>query len=272
MDMAWRRFGHYDVRLLLDGIFETTTDVLVHAQGDAARLRAIAAWGSTAIAVDVNCFALRGPDGIILVDAGTGAAWGAGLGHARAALDSAGIRVEAVDTVLLTHLHGDHALGLLDGAQAVFPRADIMVPADDLAFFTDPAAREATPEARRSGFTLADALLAAYPGRVGPIPVGPVLPQIDALALPGHTPGHGGYLIGEGPDRLLLLGDALHLGVQATDPDLGLAFDLDPARAAETRRAILGQAAAAGWTIAGGHLHGFGHVVAAGGAFRIEPA
>src|ERR1700730_15258621 len=98
-----RRFGHYDVIPLLDGVFEAPLDVIIHATGDAARRRLIDNWGEKAIRIDVNCFALRGPNGISLIDAGSGNAWGAALGKAREAMREADILPEQIDRVLLTH-------------------------------------------------------------------------------------------------------------------------------------------------------------------------
>jgi glyoxylase-like metal-dependent hydrolase (beta-lactamase superfamily II) len=272
-----RQFGDYSVVHLLDGVFEPSSDVLLHANGEAARQALIGQVGAT-LRMEVNCFLLRGPDGIALVDAGTGDAWGAHLGHARAALREAGVAPEQVARVLLTHLHGDHALGLLQGeggTAAWLPRAEILVPEAELHFFTDPAARAALPEARRSAFDITAKLLHAYEGRVRTIPNGPIaaFPGIEAVPLPGHTPGHTGYLLRGAPHDLLLWGDLLHLfTTQAADPDTGLAYDIDPALAARSRHATLARAAAEGWMVAGAHVAGFGLLEADGAGYRVVPA
>jgi glyoxylase-like metal-dependent hydrolase (beta-lactamase superfamily II) len=188
---------------------------------------------------DVNCFALRGPEGITLIDAGTGSAWGAALGNAREEMQEGGILPEQIDRVLLTHIRGEHALGLFDGTAAWFPRAEVLVPETDLVFFTDPAARASQPENRRGGFDIAANLASACVGRLRPIPRGPVLgmPGIEALSLPGHTPGHTSYLL-SGPDESLLISaDARHLqDAQTANPEIGLIYDVDPAEAVRSRR------------------------------------
>ncbi len=271
--MASRSIDLGDLRadLVSDGVFETARDVLTHRGGEAARTRLLDTWGDRPLRLDVNVVLLRGPRGTELVDAGTGPAWGDKLGHAREALSRQGIAPDAVDRVFLTHLHGDHALGLLDGDAAWLPRARVTVPAAELAFFTDAAARERVPEARRGAFDIARRVAAAYGDRLDPVPFGPLMPGVELLPLPGHTPGQGGYLIAAGAAKLLLLADALHLDLQARDPDIGLVFDLDPATAADTRRAVLARAAAEDWIVAGGHLAGFGRVAPEGSGFRIGP-
>ncbi len=272
MTGSLRHFGQYEVILLHDGVFEAPADVLIHADGGAARQRAIEALGKPMLQVDVNCFALRGAEGIILVDAGTGTAWGPKYGHARSALQEAGITPEQIQLILLTHIHGDHALGLFDGDAPYFPNAEIFVPGRDFAFFTDPVAREATPEARRGGFKIAEQLVRIYGSRVREIPDGLVLAGIEARPLPGHTPGHTGYLVrGEDKD-LLIWGDTLHLAdLQPGDPKIGLVFDLDAEMAVRTRQTTLDDAAREGWIIAGGHITGFGRVERASEGYKIVP-
>jgi glyoxylase-like metal-dependent hydrolase (beta-lactamase superfamily II) len=268
-----RRFGPYDVTILKDGQFEPPNDVLMHAGGETALKAAIDRLAGAALRLDVNCFLLRGDGGLILVDAGIGPAWGAAFGHARTALQALGVAPEQIGRVLLTHLHTDHALGLLDGQAAWLPRAEIFIPGTDLAYFTDAAVRAALPEDRQQPFDITAGLLAAYDGRITTIEAGevPGLPGIELVPLPGHTPGHSGYLL-YGPETLLLWADTVHVGdLQPGDPGLGLIFDVDPAQAMQTRLATFQMAEQKRWTVAGAHVTGFGRIERAGEAFRFAP-
>ncbi|MBS7812481.1 AidB family quorum-quenching N-acyl homoserine lactonase [Roseococcus pinisoli] len=265
--------GAIRIDTLVDGIFEIGREVLIHEDGEEARALAMDAWGDRPLSFDVNVHLLRGPDGISLIDAGTGPHWGPHLGHARKAMSEAGVEPGDVDRILLTHVHGDHALGLLGEADApYFPRAKILLPAAELAFFTNDAERLALPEKRRSGFEITARLIATYGDRLRPVPFGAITPEIELIALPGHTPGQGGYLLSQGDTKLLLWADALHLAqLQSSDPGAGLFFDLDPATAVRTRRTLLARAAAEGWIVGGSHLTGYARVIRDGGAFRLEP-
>jgi glyoxylase-like metal-dependent hydrolase (beta-lactamase superfamily II) len=257
------RAGPYDVTVLADGIFETGKEVLVHADGEAARQRLLEAWPGEKVSFVVNAFLLRGPDGLTLIDAGTGKAWGEALGKLRPALADLGIRPEHIDRVLLTHLHGDHALGLFEDNRAWLPRAEILVPEADLDFYTDEAAMAAVPEARRMGFKIAASLLDLYGDRLRRIGAGPIpgLPGIEAIPLPGHTKGQSGYLLGEGSEALLIWADALHLSaLQVRDPRAGLAFDYDGRQALATRIAMLERAASESWRVTGNHLAEIGRI------------
>ncbi|CAH1674889.1 Glyoxylase-like metal-dependent hydrolase (Beta-lactamase superfamily II) [Hyphomicrobiales bacterium] len=272
MDQHPRRIGAYDVSILHDGVFEAPLDVLIHADGEGARDEAIARWSKPKVSIVVNCFALKGPDGITLVDAGTGPSWGEAMGHAPAAMAAAGISPEAVAHVLITHLHGDHALGLFDGDRAFFPNAEIIVPAADFGFYGDEANRARTPEKKQGAFAIAATLKKLYAGRILSVPAGEARPDITLIPLPGHSFGHSGYLIEGQNESLLLWGDALHLSnLQASDPDIGFIYDLDAATALASRRGILARAAHENWLVSGGHVEGFRRVVKKGAGYELQP-
>ena len=268
-----RRIGAYEISILHDGVFEAPLDVLVHTDGDAARDEAVARWGKPKISIVVNCFALKGPDGIALIDAGTGPSWGAAMGHAPAAMAAAGIAPGEVARVLITHLHGDHALGLFDGDKPFFPNAEIIVPEADFGFYSDEANRARTPEKKQGAFAITATLKKLYAGRIRTVPAGEARPAISLIPLPGHTFGHSGYLLEGDGERLLLWGDALHLSdLQASDPGIGFIYDLDADTALASRRGILERAAHENWLISGGHVEGFRRVVKKGAGYELVVA
>lgn len=268
-----RRFGAYEVSVLVDGVYQAPIEHLSHATSQAARDAAVAAWGKPTVDMDVNLFVLKGPDGISLVDAGTGPFWGPQLGLGREALAAAGIQPADVVRVLLTHLHGDHALGLFGETGRYFPNADVHAPKPDLDFFGNAALKATVPAYRSGGFDIAARLLATYGDRVKPVEEGPVLRGIEAIAMPGHTPGHFGYLIGEGDGRLLLWGDLVHVpSLQLADPDVCFIYDADPAAGAASRRSIFTRASREHWVASGGHVSGFVQVERAGDVWRFSPA
>lgn len=270
---AARRFGAYEVTTLIDGVYRAPIEHLTHASSEAALALAVSRWSGPTVDMDVNLFVLRGPDGVTLVDAGTGPFWGPELGHGRAALEAAGIKPEDVGRVLLTHLHGDHALGLFGDDGAYFPNAQVFAPKGDLAFFGNGDLKETVPTYRRGGFDIAKRLLATYGSRVTPVEEGPFLPQIELVSMPGHTPGHSGYLIGEGTERLLLWGDLVHAPtLQLDDPDFCFIYDADAAQGAASRRGIFERASREGWVASGGHVSGYVRVEKTGEGWRFAPA
>jgi glyoxylase-like metal-dependent hydrolase (beta-lactamase superfamily II) len=119
------------------------------------------------------------------------------------------------------------------------------VPEEELRFYTDTAARDALPEARRGAFLLTSRILAADGDNVKGFPHGHVLPGVQTLRLPGHTPGQNGFLLQDGEKSMLFWGDALHMEAeQARDPKIGMIFDIDRHQGAVTRRRTLEVAAA----------------------------
>ena len=88
----------------------------------------------------------------------------------------------------------------------------------------------------------------AYDGRPGlsqgaagaPVSGAQVTPSIKAVPLAGHTPGHRGYEIVSGEDRLLYIGDAMHSSVISVQrPEWRNGWDSDNAAAVATRQDLL---------------------------------
>lgn len=258
--------GDYTAHLFFDGLYPSPAVELLHPD-PVARERAIAQLGKPITEIDVNCFGLEGPDGFILVDAGTGEHWGPAYGKAPAAMRAAGFEPERVKTVLLTHIHGDHALGLLDGEAARFPNAEVCLPRGDANHYADASRFAKVPE---GCLTLAK-LKRAYGARLTWLDAGPAMAGIEAIALPGHTPGHTGYVVRGRDKTLFLWGDVTHLdSVQLADPLLGFDYDVDFQAAQRSRQFALETAAREGWHIGGGHVKGFRRIERRGAGFSFR--
>lgn len=175
---------------------------------------------------------VRDGERVVLIDAGAGGQMGT-EGKLVASLRAAGVEPGQVTDVLISHAHGDHVGGLVgaDG-RLTFPNAVIRMSAPEWAFArTDAADAGAGP------------LLAAISPRVEPFaPGAQVTPSIKAVPLAGHTPGHSGYEIVSGSDRLLYIGDAMHSSIISVQrPEWTNDWDSDNARAVATRQTLLEQ-------------------------------
>ena len=221
---------------------------------DPEAARPLAQAGGVALddmAVSVNAFLIEMPGRRYLVDAGNGALRGPGLGHLKTALAASGRRPDDVDVVLMTHMHGDHCVGLYDDEAAVFTRAEMIVSEAERDFWNDESRLN---ETQRSQLDFARTAFAAYRDRTTlATPGREVAPGIEMVALPGHTPGHVGYLIGAG--GVLIWGDIIHVpALQIPRPEWYFRFDADPETAIATRRRILERAATDDLIVAGAHL------------------
>jgi glyoxylase-like metal-dependent hydrolase (beta-lactamase superfamily II) len=147
-----------------------------------------------------------------------------------------GVEPEQIDTVLITHLHGDHFGGLQKDGAAVFPNAKVYLSKKELEHFTKVQVNQA-----------AVAALAPYGSKVvtfEPANLGSslseIIPGFSPIAAYGHTPGHTAFLVENGKDKFLIAGDFLHIGlVQFPVPEISATYDMDGPAAAATRRQLM---------------------------------
>jgi N-acyl homoserine lactone hydrolase len=116
----------------------------------------------------------------------------------RAALAQRGVAPDDVTDVLLTHVHYDHAVNAL-----LFPRARVWISAADLEWAcARPPGFDAIPELHAAAL--------AQDRRTRRIEAdGEVLPGIEAIGAPGHTPGSLAYLVAGPQAPVLFAGDAV---------------------------------------------------------------
>ena len=272
-----RIVGDARVTVMLDGFFGLDLSLITNMDPALVKENLAAAYHDTAgpLPLAISTHLIRSGDQIILIDAGTGGAFGPTAGRLLSGLDAAGVSPEAVTRVVLTHMHPDHIGGLLTGEAATFANASLHVAAPELAFWADEAAGAAAPETMQPFFALARGVKAAYGERVMPFEGDADLGAgLTAMALPGHTVGHTGYRLASGSDQLLILGDtAAFAALQFQHPEVGIAFDSDGAMAAETRKKLFAMVAADKLAVCATHLPfpAVGHVAVKGDAYAWVP-
>jgi len=212
------------------------------------------------IALSVDALLVRDGSRVVLIDTGLGPKAGGAL---IASLKLAGVTPVQVTDVLITHPHGDHIGGLLDASgQPAFPKAKVRMSSADWAWLQS-----------QSG--MADLTKAIAPQVAAFEPGATVTPSITAVAIKGHTPGHVGYQIVSGKDRLLDIGDTAHSSIiSLAKPDWTMGFDGDAAAAKASRRETLTELAKDHETVFAPHFPypGVGTVVASGDGFVWKPA
>ena len=207
----------------------------------------------------VNAYLVRTESHLILVDTGTAKLFGDHLGHLAENLRAAGYAAADVDTILLTHLHPDHAGGLLTAKGSMaFPNAQVFVPKADADYWLSSKEAAKAPKDKQALFGMSRDAVAPYraAGKLTVFVPGQVLREgVSAVSAQGHTPGHTAYLFTSDRQGLLVWGDILHnAAVQFPHPEVAIEFDWDQQRAIATRRTLLAQATARGWWVAGAHL------------------
>src|SRR5881394_2994888 len=167
---------------------------------------------------------------------------------------AAGIDPKVVKTIVVSHFHGDHIFGLMarDTNAPLFPDAEIIVPAAELKWWTQPI--DSIPQARRGNAQRVQATLQNWKN-VKPVDgEADVAPGIRAIPAFGHTQGHTAHLISSGGKQLLVTADVTNIyTLFAKNPDWQAAFDHVPDQAVETRKKIFDRAIADKAMVAGYH-------------------
>lgn len=228
----------------------------------------------------VNCVLIQAPDATLLVDAGSADALGPSAGHAGRHLRGFGLKPGDIDAVVLTHLHGDHANGIVAEENAdLLGGVDVLMTGAEREFWSGgPSLSEALmDDGTREGLREnAASVLGRLGSRVKSVSSEERLAEgVRLFAIPGHTPGHVGVEVESGGERVLWVTDLLHVpAMQFAHPEWASVFDTDPALAASSRRSMLERISDEGVLVAGTHIPfpSTGHVRREGGGFAFEPA
>jgi len=163
-------------------------------------------------------------------------------------------------------------LRLKDGT-AVFPNAEVTVPAPEWAFWMDDGKMAQAPEGLKGNFQNVRRVFGPIAKDVKPYESGQELaPGVTAVAAPGHTPGHTAFAVSSGTGKLLAVSDVTnHPALFARNPAWQAVFDMDGDQARDTRRRILDMAAAERTQVSFFHAPATGYVAREGSGYRFAP-
>ena len=284
---GWYRYkvGSIEVTVATDGAnkFKFADDHVTNKKRDEVNAALEAAYyEKDMMTTPYNPVVVNTGSKLVVIDTGTGEAAFARskgvTGQFQSNLKAAGIDRDAVDTVIISHYHGDHINGLLKPDKSLaFPNAEILVPAAEHKFFMDDGEMSRAPKGRmetvfknvREVMT-GDALkrVKTYePGRE-------VVTGITAVATHGHSWGHNSHVVASGSSKVFVQGDVTHVPfLFVRHPDWHAFYDQDPAMAEATRRKVYDMLVAEKMLVQGFHypFPSLAHVEKSGTGYREIP-
>ncbi len=241
------KVGDITVTAINDGFFNRPLEGFIrNAELPAVQSAMSAAFLPTnAVPIPFNTLVVETGGKVVLLDTGNGNVGAPTSGTWMTNFKAAGFDPAKVDSVVISHFHGDHINGIrLRDGSAVFPNAEIQVPTPEWAFWMSDERMNAAPEAMRGGFQNARRVFAPIAANVKRFePGAEVAPGVTSMAAFGHSPGHTVFVVSSGNAKLTYMADVTnHPALFVRNPDWSAIFDMDADAARATRRRLLDMA------------------------------
>jgi glyoxylase-like metal-dependent hydrolase (beta-lactamase superfamily II) len=270
--------GEFEVTALNDGTAELPVDQLLKNTTPEKTDQTLAkTYLKSPLETSFNGYLINTGSKLVLIDTGAGTLFSPTLDKLVANLKASGYQPEQVDEIYITHMHADHIGGLIADGKAVFPNAIVRADKREGDYWLNEANAAKAPDALKGFFTAAQTALAPYiaSGKYQPFTGNSdLVPGIKAVNSIGHTPGHTSYVVESQGQKLVVIGDLIHVGaVQFPDPKIVMGFDSDSKAAEAERQKIFAMIAKEGALLAGAHLSfpGLGHLRADGKGYEWIP-
>ena len=214
---------------------------------------------------------------LVLIDTGFGDNGAPTVGNVLPNLAAAGVDPKTIDTVIISHFHGDHISGIrAKGGALNYPNAEIMVPAVEWKHWNDAGEESKAPQVWKGGFVNVKRVFDPIAKDVKQYEYGKELvPGITSVDARGHSPGHAAFVVASGNGKLLVTSDtANHAASFVRNPDWNLWADMDAAMAVSARKRLLDMAATDRMPIAAYHLPfpSTGYIAKQGNGYEFVPA
>ncbi len=186
-------------------------------------------------------------------------------------MEKAGYVLDAIDTVLCTHLHIDHVgwnTMLVDGKWVpTFPKARYLIGQVEFAHW------QADTDLDQVA-VMADSVLPVFDANLVDLVETDhqITDEISLMPTVGHTPGHVSVMIRSNGEEAMITGDFIHHPCQFAHPEWSSSFDTDPVQSAQTRREVFDGYADTPTLIIGTHFATptAGHLKRDGDAYRLD--
>lgn len=272
------KVGAFEVTILSDGNLPFQAELFTGDPARAQKLLEDAFVPKQNPTTSVNAWLVNTGNKLILVDTGASTHFGPTLGRLPHNLAAAGVHPDAIDAVVITHMHPDHVPGLVSSDKKIlFKNATVHVGADEYGFWTSDDIYAKAPDGAKPFFDLARMAIKPYAeaGKVQTYKDGSeILSGLTAASAPGHTVGHSMIRVSSAGRDLLIWGDIVHsAALQFAEPDRSIAYDIDPAMAIASRKKVFDMVTTDRLLFAGAHLPfpGLGNTVKSGTGYTYVP-
>lgn len=261
------KLGEFEITALWDGISYMPADEILMNIRPEQLSNALAKNNlSLPLPTSVNAYLINTGNKLVLIDAGTGNLHGPSLGKLVKNLNASGYQPDQIDEIYLTHLHPDHVGGLMTDSKIAFTNAVVRVDEDEVNFWLSEEKKSQSEEKDKRFFDAAVTSLKPYmiSGQLKTFKGNQELTKgISAVDTRGHTPGHSVFIVESKNERLVVLGDMIHVAaVQFPDPNVAIKYDIDSKGAIVQRKKLFDSLAEKKDLVAGAHLPfpGLGYV------------
>jgi glyoxylase-like metal-dependent hydrolase (beta-lactamase superfamily II) len=274
--------GEIEVVRLLDGTFRVDGGAMFGVVPRTLWARRAVPDAENRITLALNCYLVRTPEAILLIDTGVGPdvdrRYRDFYSFERepglfGLLEEIGLGPDDIDIVVNSHLHFDHCGGntvrKADGKWApAFPRARYVVQRGEWEQALHPVERDRPSyiPARLKVLADTDRLLLVEGDS-------PVAPGVEAVLVVGHTAFHQGVRISSGGRTFFDLADAVPTAAHVDLPYI-MSYDLYPVDTFNAKKALLARAEGEGWVLGFSHelRHPFGSLRRTGRRLDLVPA
>jgi glyoxylase-like metal-dependent hydrolase (beta-lactamase superfamily II) len=279
------KVGSFEITVITDGAnrMALPADLVANATKDQVNAQLAAVYMDKDVFVGpYNPIVVNTGQKLVLIDTGTGEAaltqTKGATGQLLPNMAAAGIDPKAIDTVIVSHYHGDHVNGLLRADNSLaFPNAEILVPAQEHQFWMDDGERSRAPKGRMEGLFTNNRRV--FSGEVMKHlrtyeADKEVVPGITAVATPGHSWAHTSHVVASGSAKVFVQADVTHVPfLFARNPGWHAFYDQDGPKAEATRRRIYDMLSAERMLVQGFHypFPSLAHVEKSGSGYREIP-
>ncbi|MEV4883736.1 MBL fold metallo-hydrolase [Chitinophaga ginsengisegetis] len=273
------QLGHLNIIIVTDGIgyYDKNCFAPGIARGEVNQLLDDHYIESEYFELAHNILVIQTGDRTVLIDAGNGDGSEKSVGRLPENLLHAGISLQSVTDIVLTHAHPDHINGLINKENTlVFPHADVHLSKTEYNFWMS-----AAPDFSKSKNTIESCLFVQQQAKDCFTILGnqlklfneaePLFDFLTPVLAPGHTPGHCMFAVSANDEMFIHMADIVHDEIILfSNPHWGTIFDIDFELAATTRKDILDQFARSRQRVFSYHLPwpGFGYVQKVGNTYK----